>query len=102
MLIVDIRHWLNESLTDPAVPELAGKVAKLGEIISFATDLNGDPPPVHCSQEHNGLPCPGELVILIVEDLRIHWYCPACEDEGLLSGWRGLIWDLLDDDGLIQ
>lgn len=102
MLIVDIRHWLNDSLTGPAVPELKNKVNKLGKIISFATDLNGNPPPLKCSCRSGRKPCPGELVVLIVEDLRIHWYCPACEDEGLISGWRGLIWDLLDDVGDVQ
>ncbi len=27
-------------------------------------------------------------------DNRIHWFCPECEDEGLLDGWQGLMWDM--------
>lgn len=23
----------------------------------------------------------------------IHWYCPNCGNEGVLSGWRGTKWD---------
>jgi RNA polymerase subunit RPABC4/transcription elongation factor Spt4 len=22
--------------------------------------------------------------------------CPECGDEGVVSGWRGLIWDMMD------
>jgi hypothetical protein len=23
----------------------------------------------------------------------IHWYCPKCENEGIISGWQGTKWD---------
>jgi len=23
----------------------------------------------------------------------IHWYCPECENEGLISSWQGTRWD---------
>jgi hypothetical protein len=23
----------------------------------------------------------------------IHWYCPACEKEGLINNWQGTEWD---------
>ena len=23
----------------------------------------------------------------------IHWYCPDCENEGVISGWQGTKWD---------
>ncbi len=32
----------------------------------------------------------------------IHWRCEVCGDEGVVSGWEGLIWDMLDTDGKIQ
>ena len=50
MLVVDIRHWLNETTTGPAVPQLKNKVNKLGEIISFVTDIDGNHPPPKCSR----------------------------------------------------
>ena len=102
MLIVDIRHWLNETMTGPAVPQLKNNVNKLGEIISFVTDLDENHPPPKCSRRPGRRACPGILEAILEEDLRIHWYCPVCEDEGMISGWQGLLWDMLGDDGAVQ
>jgi len=33
---------------------------------------------------------------------QIHWRCGICGDEGIVSGWEGLIWDMLDTDGLVH
>ncbi len=33
MWVIDIRHWLDETQSGPAVPQLRLKVKKLGEII---------------------------------------------------------------------
>ena len=27
------------------------------------------------------------------ENNEIHWYCPVCENEGLISNWQGTKWD---------
>ncbi len=97
MLIVDIRHWLNESMTAPALPQLNNKVEQLGRIIAYATDLNDDHPRPKCSRRPGRKPCPGKLEAFITENLEIYWHCPVCEDEGLISGWQGLLWDLLED-----
>jgi len=41
--------------------------------------------------------CLGELEISLNPDTeQIHWLCPECEDEGVVTGWRGLIWDMSD------
>jgi hypothetical protein len=24
---------------------------------------------------------------------RIHWHCPVCSDNGLISGWQNTLWD---------
>ena len=37
MWVIDIRHWLDETQSGPAVPQLRLKVKKLGEIIIYAT-----------------------------------------------------------------
>ena len=39
-------------------------------------------------------PCKGVLEIGFEQPDRIHWLCPVCEDEGVVSGWEGLIWDM--------
>lgn len=37
MWVIDIRHWLNDNYDGPAVPRLKNKVAKMKEIIIYAT-----------------------------------------------------------------
>jgi hypothetical protein len=37
MWVIDIRHWLNDEQTGPGAPQLRLKVAKLAEIIAYAT-----------------------------------------------------------------
>jgi len=39
MWVIDIRHWLNESLDGPAAPQLKKRVDKLKEIIVYATSV---------------------------------------------------------------
>lgn len=102
MLIIDIRHWLNETMTGPAIPKLKNKVDKLGEIISFVTDLDERHPAPKCSRRPKRKPCPGILDVIVTEDLRIHWYCPVCQDEGIISGWSGLLWDMLQKEDTLH
>jgi hypothetical protein len=37
MWVIAIRHWIDESLTGPVLPQLKFKVKKLGEIITYVT-----------------------------------------------------------------
>jgi len=72
------------------------------EIITFSTSLEnslvtGTPP--KCWRRPNRKPCKGELEIHFTAEDRIHWICPVCEDEGVLMGFRGLIWDMSDGMG---
>ena len=99
MWIIDIRHWLNEEKTGPAVPQLKLKVKKLAEIITYATLRDRGPAagkPPRCRRRPGRKPCKGVLQIQFETDGRIHWFCPECGDEGVLDGWQGLIWDMSD------
>ena len=98
MWLIDIRHWLDEETqSKEAVPQLKQKVKKIGEIISYATSVSAnlpvDKPPV-CWRRPNRKPCKGILEISLDQVDRIHWICPVCSDEGVISGWQGLIWDM--------
>jgi hypothetical protein len=33
------------------------------------------------------------LEIELHED-HIFWHCPACQDAGVVTGWKGSIWDM--------
>lgn len=100
MWIIDIRHWLNEDFTGPGLPQLKFKVKKLGEIITYATAVEaGIPVDVQprCWRKPGRKPCAGELDISFDPDTdQIHWLCPVCGDDGVVSGWEGLIWDMMD------
>ncbi|MGD0581484.1 MAG: hypothetical protein ABR974_00910 [Bacteroidales bacterium] len=38
--------------------------------------------------------CSGMIkTALMPKTEEIHWYCPDCENEGVISEWRGTKWD---------
>jgi len=87
MWVIDIRHWLDDTLSGPAVPQLRFKVQKLVEIISYATAKDAGVPfsvqPL-CWRKPKRKACPGELEISMnPETEQIHWVCP---DVGM-RGW---------------
>lgn len=100
MWVINIQHWLDETKTGPAVPQLRLKVKKLSEIIMYATSATAGIPTdstPRCWRRPKRKPCQGLLDIYLdaITD-QIHWHCSACKDEGVVSGWEGLIWDMLD------
>ena len=98
MWVIDIRHWLDETQTEAALPQLRNKVKKLTEIITFATAVEAGVPtyyPPKCWRRPKRKPCKGKLDIeLVPETGQIHWICPICHDEGVVTGWENLIWDI--------
>ena len=107
MWVIDIRHWLdNETQTGPGVPQLKSKVKKITEIITYATSVEAgisvDSPP-KCWRRPKRKPCKGKLDIeLVPETGQIHWICPICQDEGVVTGWEDLIWDISNPPIYIQ
>lgn len=105
MLVINIQHWLNETKSGPTVPNLRIKVEKITEIIMYATSLLseaqiGKPPT--CRRRSKKKPCKEELIISFEQPDQINWICPACQDEGIVIGWEGLIWDMTDMSDNIQ
>ncbi|MBE9509394.1 MAG: hypothetical protein IMY71_00840 [Bacteroidetes bacterium] len=37
--------------------------------------------------------CDGMIQSEITEDDEIHWICPKCQNEGVISEWQGTRWD---------
>ena len=100
MWVINIQHWLDKTLTGPGLPQLKFKVKKLTELITYATAKKAGAPfavqPL-CWRKPKRKPCPGELKIsLNPATKQIHWLCPECGDEGVVTGWSGLMWDLTD------
>ena len=101
MWVIDIRHWLNESQTGPAVPQLKKKVEKIKEIIVFATSVESFVPIKYfpkCERRPGRKPCKGRLDAKMLSEDEIYWLCPICGDEGVVSGWKGLFWNVTIDD----
>jgi len=100
MWVINIQHWLDETKTAVAVPRLRLKVQKLAEIITYATSVVAGMPTdliPKCQRRPKRKPCKGILKIHIDQKSdQIHWHCSICNDEGVVTGWEGLIWDMLD------
>jgi len=100
MWVIDIQHWLDETMTAPAVPQLKQKVKKLSEIIIYATSVAAGVPTdsvPKCWRRPKRKPCKGILDIHLDQTIhQIHWFCRICGDEGVVTGWKNLIWDMSD------
>ena len=106
MWVINIQHWLDETMSGPAVPQLKVKVKKLSEILIYATSVAAGIPTEsipQCWRRPKRKPCKGELDIELDQiSGQIQWRCEVCGDEGVVSGWEGLIWDMLDTDGNVH
>jgi len=106
MWVINIQHWLDETKTVAAVPQLKSKVKKLTEIITYATSVasgisTNEVP--KCRQRPKRKPCKGNLDIFLEKATnQIRWHCNICGDEGVVSGWEGLIWDMSDRPGRVH
>lgn len=96
MWVFDLRDMLDGSLTRPAHPRFRGKVRELGRLVAYVIAVHAgvsvDFQPI-CWRRPNRQPCEGVLETELGKDF-IHWHCPACGDEGVVTGWRGLLWDM--------
>jgi hypothetical protein len=98
MWVFDLKDMLDESLTRPAHRRYSAKVKKLGQIITYATAVHvGISIDFHpmCWRRPNRQPCEGVLQIEMRKDF-IYWHCPVCDDEGVVTGWSGLMWDMTE------
>ena len=101
MWVIDIRHWLNESLDGPATPQLKKRVEKLKEIIVYATSVESFVPVqsfLKCDKRPGRKLCKGHLEVKVISDDEIYWICRECGDEGIVSGWTDLFWNVTIDD----
>jgi len=98
MQVIDIQNSLDEVFFGPPVPRLKLSLRKLGEIITWATAKEAGIPVAlrpSCCKRPNRKLCKGELVVdLIPGTAQIHWMCPECRDEGVVTGWEGEVWDM--------
>ncbi len=97
--VTDIAHFLDEGGEVISEPPQARKLAEyLVAIIVMASFPEPEYPPeyrVRCRRRPNRKPCLEEIVGFVdPETDDIVWMCPVCGDHGLISNWRGTIWDM--------
>ncbi len=96
--ITDLRHFLNDDGSLVGIPKPALNFANyLGRIVKAVTSRKGNTlaTGVMCRRRPGRRPCPGEIIAFIDEKraYAIVWICPVCRDNGLISGWRGTVWN---------
>lgn len=73
-------------------------------IVVDATTNIDDPPRVRCRRRPGRRRCGGMIISYPSGDERdtIHWHCPVCYDNGIISGWQNTLWDGLAELGVIS
>jgi len=95
-LITDLRHFLKEDGSMADMPNQVRILAKYcGRIVKGVTTHQRDvlATGVKCRKRFKRKKCPGEIIAFIGAQQAICWSCPVCEDNGVMSGWKGTIWD---------
>ena len=96
-LVVDIRHWLDESGCLPTdnlrLRRAAMRIATLIEYGGTLEQFEGRETMVPCKRRPGGKPCLGLLMVMKLADDRIQAHCSACSSiEAVISGWQETDW----------
>ncbi len=102
-LIVDFSHFLDENGDMAPLPGAAERLfQQLAAIIIMATHPDSETLPeyqVPCRRRPQRKPCPGTIQAdLDDETEEIVWWCPICQDTGIISNWQETLWDMTDAD----
>jgi hypothetical protein len=99
--VTDLTHFLDETGEIVSEPAQAKALAEYFVAIVFMASFPDPEYPVEykvtCRRRPHRKPCLEEIVGFIdPETDGIVWKCPKCHDCGLISNWRGSMWDLSD------
>jgi len=96
-LSIHLPHLLDEK---GSLASLSGRGLRLAqywtEIVAQASNYE-EPTTLLCRRRPGRRPCKALLTIFFDVDTNdVLWFCPACNDEGRISGWEGTFWDNAD------
>ncbi len=102
--VVNLRHY--GDVLGPDIPKSARRFGLFfGTIVEAATaGMAGlwRSSPVRCRRRPGRSPCPGFLQVLWVRDPgQVEWFCPACDDRGVIQGYSTSDWDLSNWERLV-
>ena len=94
--VIDLRHFLTP---EGAIAEMPPRARLLAEyfasiVLDATTNFDG-PPAVRCRRRPGRRRCQGLVSSYPTgnEHDSIHWHCPICHDNGIITGWHGTLWD---------
>ena len=98
--ITNIQHFLDDEgyfpydLPNPA-RNLANYLCSIVEAVTSTGKNKIYKTGIRCRRRPNHKRCNGEVLALIKSknNLEIRWECPVCNDNGVISGWGGTLWD---------
>jgi hypothetical protein len=95
MYVTNIRHLLDASVKMPKVmPKETRELTGFLTLIIDATTKKLPPTLTATDIKCFKKGCSGRIkTALISKTEEIHWYCPDCENEGLINNWQGTKWD---------
>jgi hypothetical protein len=93
MYFTDIPHFFDE---EGNIPE--GLLAESKEFVTFLTFLieaaTKQFPENVCSTNYPCSQCDAYIITELSDtNGDIHWFCPNCENEGIISNWKGTRWN---------
>ena len=94
--VVDLRHYLTPAGALVELPRHARTLAEyfVSIVVDATTNLEG-PPTVRCRRSPRHKRCTGIVISYPDHDLDggIAWFCPECDDAGVILGWQNTLWD---------
>ena len=98
MLITNLEHFLTPDGSiapkDGPARLLADYLTKIVVAATASIQTQSSPIVVHCRKRPNRKPCIGCIDTYIDPEMnQIIWWCPVCEEQGLISHWQGSLWD---------
>ena len=96
--VIDIRHYLDERGKVAKMPAPALAIALFcGAVVAWVTGWpgprSGDLTNGICRRSRARPPCSTEVYARLRPGGAIEWRCPACGEQGTISGWQGTRWD---------
>ncbi len=98
--VTNIQHFLNEEGEIGDLPRPALNLANhFTSIIEEVTCSNNEYEPqttkINCRRRPKRKKCAGNIVAYINKENpdQIIWYCPVCDDNGVITGWESTIYN---------
>jgi hypothetical protein len=101
VLITDLQDLSGVEFDEHAPAPARRLAAHLASVVRAATAVpcsSGRPTVVRCRRRPGRIACEGPIMVAVSDHPpMVHWGCVSCEDDGLISGWKGTACDLSPD-----